>query len=366
MGFNLFTKPVDVYSRPKQYDTSKSVEENLAQSNAPTSEEIAASYRTPTAQLQMQQGQDQQPVTTPADTVNAQTKPITNMDELAQAMGYTSPQEEERLRKAHLTNQRIMAVGDALRHIGNLYYTIKGATPQKYNSPVLEEEQRYLRGKALRDKANHTYLTYKQAKDRQDQQAKQWEAQFALKLADDKRKDALNDARISRYNAQNAKDDANKAYWDTRARLLEEGWPIDKAIKEANLAKIKAQEELTRVKTAQGGFAPSRRGGGGSGSGGKFYLELPDGTTRYYQTRTMWEKDVDKYYPEKPLEESSVTTNADGEQRKTQKTQNYTTRAANGEKQSKAQRSAKRKKKQNPMGSSSTQAQKTKKKNPMS
>lgn len=312
MGFNLFTKPVDVYSRPKQYDTSKSVEENLAQSNTPTAEEISSAYRTPTAQLQMQQGQVQQPVTTPADTVNAQTKPITNMDELAQAMGYTSPQEEERLRKASLTNQRIMAIGDALRHIGNLYYTINGATPQKYNSPVLEEEQRYLRGKAMRDKANHTYLTYKQAKDKQDQQAKQWEAQFALKLADDKRKDALNDARISRYNAQNAKDDANKAYWDTRAKLLEDGWPIDKAIKEANLAKIKAQEELTRVKTAQGGFAPSRRGGGG-GSGGKYWAYDQDGKIHYYPNKTMYEQGIAEFSEGLNQTEQLTNTNAYGD-----------------------------------------------------
>ena len=214
MGFNLFTKPVDVYSRPKQYDTSKSVEENLAQSNTPTAEEISSAYRTPTAQLQMQQGQVQQPVTTPADTVNAQTKPITNMDELAQAMGYTSPQEEERLRKASLTNQRIMAVGDALRHIGNLYYTINGATPQKYNSPVLEEEQRYLRGKAMRDKANHTYLTYKQAKDKQDQQAKQWEAQFNLNVANAASQDAYRreQARIAGERAANDKENKDKIY----------------------------------------------------------------------------------------------------------------------------------------------------------
>jgi hypothetical protein len=37
---------------------------------------------------------------------------ISNADELARAMGYTSPEEEERIRKASVANQRIMAVAD--------------------------------------------------------------------------------------------------------------------------------------------------------------------------------------------------------------------------------------------------------------
>lgn len=324
----------------------------------------------------------EQPVTTPSGTQSAQVdgsvngiapgesnnestksgnnKPITNMDELAQAMGYTSPQEEERLRKASLTNQRIMAIGDALRHIGNLYYTINGATPQKYNSPVLEEEQRYLRGKAMRDKANHTYLTYKQAKDKQDQQAKQWEAQFELKLADERRKDALNDARVSRYNAQNAKDDANKAYWETRARLLEDGWPLDKAIKEARKAQIEESARLTRIKANQGGFAPSRRGGGGNG--GQYWDYDEEGKIHYYPNKTMWEQGVESHTRGQKQQEEFKTIDGYGDQKVTYKKRPTVSKAGENAHNA-AKKKAPAKKKALP-GQTSNSQQKTKKKLP--
>ena len=166
------------------------------------------------------QRQAQRPVDPNSSTAGA--------DELARLLGYTSPDEEKRLRKASLTNQRIMAIGDALRHIGNLYYTSKGASPQKYNSPVLEEEARYQRAKALRDKANHTYLTYKQAKDRQDQQAKQWEMDFNLKVADAARKAGYTEAQIQALKERMANDKAYKegqlALGKQRAADQKERW----------------------------------------------------------------------------------------------------------------------------------------------
>jgi hypothetical protein len=55
------------------------------------------------------------------------------------------------------------------------------APAQKFNSPVLEEQQRYERGKALRDKANQTYLTYQQAKEIQDAKQRRWEAEQKAK-----------------------------------------------------------------------------------------------------------------------------------------------------------------------------------------
>ena len=115
----------------------------------------------------------------PVERVTQQ--PITTMEDLAKAMGYTSPEEENRIRKASVANQRILALGDALRHIGNIYHTVNYAPSQQFNNPVQEERQRYLQGKALRDKANLTYMNYMQAKSAQDQKMRQWEAEQAAK-----------------------------------------------------------------------------------------------------------------------------------------------------------------------------------------
>jgi hypothetical protein len=166
-----------------------------------------------------------------------------------------------------------MAIGDALRHIGNIANTVRYAPSQQFNSPVTDEIARYERGKALRDRANATLLTYQQQKAAQERAERKLDAQIKKQEADAARNDRIADARISRYNAQNSKDKASQAYWETRARLQEEGWPLEKAIKEARKAQIDAQTELAKVKTANGGSVPrsstrsSRSVSGGRGKG---------------------------------------------------------------------------------------------------
>lgn len=116
--------------------------------------------------------------TLPAIDPNSDTA---GMDALSSMV--TTPQEEERMRKASVANRRIMAVADALRHIGNIYNTVNYAPAQQFNNPVVEEQQRYEKGKALRDAANVKYYTYQQAKAAQDAKARQWQADFNLKVA---------------------------------------------------------------------------------------------------------------------------------------------------------------------------------------
>jgi hypothetical protein len=153
------------------------------------------------------------------------------MEDLARAMGYTSPQEEERLRKASVANQRILAIGDALRHIGNIANTVNYAPSQQFTNPVVEEEQRYQKGKALRDAANLKYYTYQQAKAAQEQKARQWEQQFQL-------------------NAANAASQA--AYRQEQARIAAERAANQKAYQEGNLARqTKADEARNRYNEAR-------------------------------------------------------------------------------------------------------------------
>lgn len=106
---------------------------------------------------------------------------ITSMDELAAAMGYTSPEEEARLRKASVNNQRILAVADALRHIGNIANTANYAPSQQYNRPWAEEQARYEQGKAMRDKANNALFAYQRQMAEQERKIRQAEAEAARK-----------------------------------------------------------------------------------------------------------------------------------------------------------------------------------------
>lgn len=77
-----------------------------------------------------------------------------------------SDAEEEPYKKKNESKKKLLALADALRHIGNLFYVNKGATPQQFNSPVLMQEQRYQQEKAEREKkrASHTKAALDKAK----------------------------------------------------------------------------------------------------------------------------------------------------------------------------------------------------------
>lgn len=51
--------------------------------------------------------------------------------------------EEQKLYRDNESKKRLLVLADALRHIGNIYNTTRGATPQQLNSPVVQQEQLY-------------------------------------------------------------------------------------------------------------------------------------------------------------------------------------------------------------------------------
>jgi hypothetical protein len=75
---------------------------------------------------------------------------------------YTSPEEEERYLRQSQNKTKLMAVADALRQFGNIYYTSRYATPQKFNDIYAQERARYLQDKAVRDRNNVYYAQQKQ------------------------------------------------------------------------------------------------------------------------------------------------------------------------------------------------------------
>ena len=295
--------------------------------------------------------------TVPKNPVLTQTQSVVDPTDASSGMDYltsrfTSPEQEEKYRKASVNRQRILAIGDALRHIGNIYNTVNYAPSQQFNDPLGTEYQRYQTDKNARDAANQRYISYRDAKAAQERQERMYEDQLAkqerdyqLKVREADRKERFDEARIARYDAQNAKDEASRAFYETKARLLEEGFPVEIAVKKAREAESISRTHLNNIRAGNGGSLP-RTGGGGGGrrsggvsSGGKYYLKLPTGETRYYQNQTMWQKDVDKYYPDDTLVSSGRTS--DGTTvRTTQKSKSHTRRAAEGEKRADAARAA--------------------------
>lgn len=199
---------------------------------------------------------------------------------LAKMMGYTTPEEEQRLQKASMANRRIMAVADALRQIGNIYNTSRYAPAQKFNSPVMEEQARYEHGKALRDRANQTYLTYQQAKAKQDAEQKRWEATFnynaakdAAALAENRRK---NDAYVARQGTLADLDKARQAgvMSENEYKALRNKWypEVQKATVEQKKASAAASRTSANNSTRRTNeYIRRSQNGGGGGRGANPY-----------------------------------------------------------------------------------------------
>ena len=200
---------------------------------------------------------------------------------------YTSPQEEDKLRKASVANQRILAVGDALRHIFNIHNTVKGAPAQQLNSPVMEEYGRYEKGKALRDAANARYYTYQQQKAAQDTRMQQLSDQTNIKL----QQLAFNQDKFNRQQGL-AEFKAKNDEWYKKATIeqKEKALEIQQALSEGRLSLMEAQRALAEVKTRAGGFSPNRSGGGSGGA--KYWAYDENGNIHYYPNKSMYEQGV--------------------------------------------------------------------------
>ena len=277
--YNLFAAPK--LTKPVQaYDPTKSVQENMAGNGAPSAQNIVSAYQTPQAQLQQAKEQKQ--------TQNQQQKQQFNGDPNSSTAGmdylnslYTDPREEERLRKASVMNQRILAIGDAIRHIGNIANTVNYAPAQQFNSPVAEEQARYERGKALRDRANQQFYTYQQAKAAQDAAQRKWEQQFQLNAANAASQHAYRQeqARIAAERAAN-----QKAYQEGTIGINKQKAADQKAYNEARL------KQQTSYQNRMAGIAAGRladqkrrttayvnRQSGGAGGSGVAPLDTPKG-----------------------------------------------------------------------------------------
>lgn len=269
------TKPVQAY------DPTVSVEDNMAGKGAPSAQNIVAAQKTPQAQLQRAQAQQAAPATQPVprQTIDPQSA-TAGMEALLPQ--YTTPEEEERLRRSSMARRRIMAVGDALRHIGNIYHTINYAPSQQFNSPVQEEEQRYLRDKALRDKDNRFILSYQQQKAIQDAKQRQWEADYGLKQANYASQEAYrklqgdiaaaNAASQDAYRRGNLarQEAADKARNDYNERKLKQQTAHQNRM--AGIASINARNNTRRTDAYV-----NRMKSGGSGSSGVAPLDTPKG-----------------------------------------------------------------------------------------
>lgn len=206
-------------------------------------------------------------------------------------------------RRITTNRERIAAFADAIRHMGNIVNTSKGAPLQVFNDPTAMMEEGYQTRKAQRQKqdaidADAAYkqanLDLKSAAARADQAYKLYLAGLRgdnAQLAKDKfeyRKGK--DAAAAQY--RQAKDERDFEYKQGRDRAKDE-----QTNRRLNISQYNATHK---------GSGRSGRSGGGSGA--KYWFEDKDGKMRYQPNKTMWEQEYYREYGKLPQGETSTST----------------------------------------------------------
>lgn len=185
---------------------------------------------------------------------------------LAEMLGPTPAEREAQQNRLERGRQQMaMWTGlfDGLRQLGNLYYTAKGARPQQYSDPYKTIDENYNREvKRLDDLAQYRRAYAKTLYDLQRQ------------AGIEEQNRALNEAKIDWYrnrDEQNAEKVAVQRFRAETDRMyktatLEQKERMNDIMADyysGRISLMAAQEELAKVRAANGGFGSGRGGGVG-------------------------------------------------------------------------------------------------------
>ncbi len=195
-------------------------------------------------------------------------------------------------RRITTNRENIAAFADALRHMGNIINTSKGAPLQVFNDPTAMMEQGYQNRKAQRQKqaALDADAAYKQANLSLKQRAAEAQRAYQQLLLDQK-KDNLEwrkekDLRDFTYKTGQDEFKNQIKLWDRE--LKEEGFDEKKR-------HDLIMEALAKLRVNKSGSSGGRSGRGGGSSSAKYTTWDAEGKPHYASNKTMYENN-EAYY----------------------------------------------------------------------
>lgn len=206
---------------------------------------------------------------------------------------FSDPDEEDRLRRQTRNRMAIMAVGDAIRQLGNIYHTTNYAPSQKFNNPLENEYGRYYTQKRLRDADAYKKYTMQLQKDKLA--AEQAQRDFQNQIRKDNLQLQHDKAKQAQENWQKTFD-ANQKRAEDQSRLNREKFDFqkqkadsDKKLAQERLRLGWANHNLSQLRLAKSGGGRGSSGGrGGSGSNGKrITLTAPSGAAYSFPANTF-------------------------------------------------------------------------------
>lgn len=202
-------------------------------------------------------------------------------------------------RRITTNRERIAAFADAIRHMGNIINTSKGAPLQVFNDPTAMMEQGYQNRKAQRQKqaALDADAAYKQAKldlDNRKAQADQVYNEYLMGLRGEG-----NQLAKDKFEYQKEKDQRDFAYNAGQDEIENQIKLWDRELKEKGFNEKKRHdlitEALAKLRVNKSGSSGGRSGRGGGSSSAKYTTWDAEGKPHYASNKTMYENN-EAYY----------------------------------------------------------------------
>ena len=189
-------------------------------------------------------------------------------------------------RRITTNRERIAAFADAIRHMGNIVNTSKGAPLQVFNDPTTMMEQGYQTRKAQRQKQDALYAdaAYKQANlSLKERAAEVAEAYKKLTLG---YRDSADKRAQKQFEYQVAKDAASAQRQAEQDKLKQDNWErqFDFRQQQARISNSLRQQSINK----RGSGRSSGGKSGGSSSNGYPLYNPVTGKTEYFKNEKSW------------------------------------------------------------------------------
>ncbi len=195
-------------------------------------------------------------------------------------------------RRITTNRERIAAFADAIRHMGNIINTSKGAPLQVFNDPTAMMEQGYQNRKAQRQKqaALDADANYKAANLSLKERAAEAQRAYQQLLLDQKKDD---------LEWRKEKDQRDFAYTAGQDEIENQIKLWDRELKEKGFDEKKRHdlimEALAKLRVNKSGSSGGRSGRGGGSSSAKYTTWDAEGKPHYASNKTMYENN-EAYY----------------------------------------------------------------------
>lgn len=215
-------------------------------------------------------------------------------------------------RRITTNRERIAAFADAIRHMGNIVNTSKGAPLQVFNDPTAMMEQGYQNRKTQRQKqdAIDADAAYKQANLSLKQRAAEVaEAYKKLTLG---YRDSADKRAQKQFEYQVAKDAASAQRQAEQDKLKQDNWERQFKFREQQAAISNGLRQQSINKRGSGRSSGGKSGGGSGSSNGYPLYNPVTGKTEYFKNEKSWiARAAELGYDTTRGNSSSTTTDTD-------------------------------------------------------